>query len=75
LLSKNHESGQLRFRIEAHWRLGRFPNWWSRVGFWLIGARLRELWRRRAVAHLRSLARRATPTAAAAQTVPGSGGH
>ena len=57
LLSKNHESGQIRFRIEAHWRLGRFPTWWSRIGFLLIGARYRELWRRRAVARLRALAR------------------
>ena len=57
LLSKNQESGEIRFRIEAHWRLGKFPNWWSRIGFLLIGARYRELWRRRAVARMRALAR------------------
>ena len=56
LLSKNHRSGEIRFRIEAHWRLGTFPNWWSRVGFLLIGGRYRELWRRRAVRRLRALA-------------------
>ena len=66
LLSKNHQSGQIRFRIEAHWQLGEFPNWWSRVGFWLLGARLRELWRRQAIIRLRRLARRpvTAPTAA-----------
>lgn len=62
LLSKNHQSGQIRFRIEAHWRLGRFPTWWSRIGFLLIGARYRELWRRRAVARLRALAHQSAAT-------------
>lgn len=57
VLSKNHESGEVRVRIEAHWRLGEFPTWWSRVGFFIFGARLRERWRRRAVARLRRLAR------------------
>ncbi len=57
LLSKHHQSGEIRFRIEAHWRMGKFPNWWSRVGFLLIGARYRELWRRRALGRLRALAR------------------
>jgi uncharacterized protein (UPF0548 family) len=58
LLSKNHLTGEVRFRIEAHWRLGQLPTWWSRLGFLLLGARFRDLWRRHAVAHLRSLARR-----------------
>jgi uncharacterized protein (UPF0548 family) len=60
LLSKNHESGQIRFRIEAHWRLGEFPNWWTRIGFLLLGARYRKIWRRRAVARLRALAQHPT---------------
>jgi uncharacterized protein (UPF0548 family) len=58
LLSKNHESGEVRFRIQAHWRLGDFPSWWSRVGFLLLGGRYRQQWRRRAVARLRTLAHR-----------------
>jgi uncharacterized protein (UPF0548 family) len=57
VLSKNHETGEVRFRIEAHWRLGKFPSWWSRLGFLLLGARLRERWRRRAVTYLRGPAR------------------
>lgn len=56
LLTKNHETGEVRFKIEAHWRLGAFPNWWSRVGFKLIGERCRELWRDRAPQRLRRLA-------------------
>ena len=58
LLSKNHASGEVRFRIQAHWRLGDFPSWWSRLGFLLVGERCRELWRRRAVRRLRRLAYR-----------------
>jgi uncharacterized protein (UPF0548 family) len=57
LLSKRHETGEVRFRIEAHWRLGTFPNWWSRVGFLLLGERFRHVWRKRAVSRLRRLAR------------------
>ncbi len=58
LLSKRHETGEIRFRIQAHWRTGDFPNWWSRVGFLLVGARCRERWRRQAIARLRKLSRR-----------------
>ena len=65
LLSKNHESGEVRFRIEAHWRHGQFPNWWSRVGFLLVGERYRVRWRRRAIRRLRRLAQQAS-------TAPGS---
>ena len=32
LLTRN-DQGQIRFRIEARWQQGEFPNWWSRVGF------------------------------------------
>ena len=58
LLTKEHESGAVWFKIEAHWRLGQFPNWWSRLGFRLIGGRYRVLWRRRAPNRLRDLAQR-----------------
>ena len=56
LLSKHHASGEIRFRIQANWRMGAFPNWWSRLGFLLIGGRYRQQWRRRAVSRLRKLA-------------------
>jgi uncharacterized protein (UPF0548 family) len=55
VLSKNHHTGEVRLRIEAHWRPGRFPTWWSRLGFLLLGAPFRDLWRRRAIARLRRL--------------------
>jgi uncharacterized protein (UPF0548 family) len=58
LLSKEHQTGIVRFRIEAHWRMGDFPSWWSRLGFQLVGERYRELWRRRAPRRLMRLARR-----------------
>jgi uncharacterized protein (UPF0548 family) len=58
VLSKNHETGEIRFRIEAHWRLGQFPTWWSHLGFLLIGQWYRRAWRHRAVARLRRLAAR-----------------
>lgn len=48
LLTKEHETGQIRFRIEAAWRPGQFPNWWSRLGFRLLGRHYQERWHRRA---------------------------
>src|SRR4051812_16416931 len=56
LLSKSHASGEVRFRIQAHWRMGDFPTWWSRLGFLVLGGRSRARWRQRAVARLRRLA-------------------
>jgi len=66
LLTKDHRTGEVRFKIEAHWRLGDFPNWWSRVGFRVIGNHCRDLWRDRAPQRLRDLARkpREAPSAA-----------
>jgi uncharacterized protein (UPF0548 family) len=58
LLSKRCTSGEVRFRIQAHWRMGDFPTWWSRVGFLVLGDASRVRWRRRAVARLRRLAYR-----------------
>lgn len=55
LLTKDHETGEVHFRIEAHWQMGDFPSWWSRLGFRLLGERYRELWRRRAPERLRRL--------------------
>lgn len=58
LLSKNHRTGEVRFKIEAHWRLGDFPNWWSWLGFNLIGEHFRERWRHAAPLRLKRLAHR-----------------
>jgi len=56
LLTKDHGTGDIHFRIEAHWRPGTFPNWWTRIGFRLLGEHYRRLWRHRAPARLRKLA-------------------
>ncbi len=56
LLTKDHATGEIDFRIEAHWRLGDFPSWWSRLGFLVIGNRYRAIWRHRAPERLRRLA-------------------
>ena len=52
LLTKDHASGDLRFRIEASWRPGQFPNWWSRLGFALVGRRYQRIWHHRAHAFM-----------------------
>jgi len=59
LLTKDHETGRVHFQIEAHWRIGQFPNLWSKVGFYLIGEHYRSLWRRRAPERLRRVAHQA----------------
>lgn len=56
LLTKDHETGGVHFKIEAHWRLGQFPTWWSKVGFKLIGEHYRTLWRHRAPRRLMRIA-------------------
>lgn len=56
LLVKEHESGKIHFTIEAHWRLGDFPNLWSKAGFYVMGEHYRKLWRQRAPERLRRLA-------------------
>lgn len=47
-LRKDHESGQIRFRISAAWMPGEFPNWWSRLGFRLVGRYYQKKWHIRA---------------------------
>jgi uncharacterized protein (UPF0548 family) len=66
LLTKDHRTGEVQFRVEAHWRLGDFPNWWSRAGFLTVGNAYRTLWRHRAPERLRRLAQqpRAKPITA-----------
>jgi uncharacterized protein (UPF0548 family) len=66
LLTKDHATGRVHFQIEAHWRLGQFPNFWSKAGFWLIGERYRSLWRRRAPERLRLIAQQPIPVPIAA---------
>jgi len=72
LLTKEHETGEVRFKIEAHWQLGDFPNWWSALGFNLVGERCRAAWRRNAPERLRQVARRPVEKPAAA---PGGLAH
>jgi hypothetical protein len=52
LLTKDHASGELRFRIEASWRPGQFPNWWSRLGFAVLGQHYQRVWHHRAHAFM-----------------------
>jgi uncharacterized protein (UPF0548 family) len=55
LLTKQ-ANGQIRFRIEARWMRGEFPNWWSRVGFMLLSGYYQRRWHRRAHQRLSLLA-------------------
>ncbi len=66
LLTKDHATGGIHFKIEAHWRLGDFPSLWSKVGFKLIGEHYRTLWRRRAPERLRRIAHQPATTPIAA---------
>ena len=56
LLAKDHRTGEVTFKIEAHWRLGEFPNWWMKLGFRIVGNPMRILWRHLAPRRLRKLA-------------------
>lgn len=47
VLTRN-AGGEITFRIEALWRRGNLPNWWSRVGFALLGKRYQRAWHREA---------------------------
>ncbi|MBW3625280.1 MAG: DUF1990 domain-containing protein [Armatimonadetes bacterium] len=53
LLQKDHGSGEVRFRIQSKWQPGEFPNWWSRIGFHLIGPYFRQRWKCHAPERLR----------------------
>jgi uncharacterized protein (UPF0548 family) len=53
VLTKDHSTGEVRFRIEARWRLGDLPAWWMRLGFTLFGEPIRTMWRNRASRRLR----------------------
>ena len=58
LLSKDHASGELRFHIKASWREGQFPNWWSALGFELVGRRYQRAWHHISHERLRQLLRK-----------------
>ena len=73
LLTKDHATGTIRFRIEADWRPGAFPNWWSRLGFALFGQQYQERWHRRA--HRLLAERIYTPAAASPAHDPGPVAH
>ncbi|WP_239989267.1 DUF1990 family protein [Corallococcus macrosporus] len=55
LLRKDHETGAVRFHIEAAWRPGQFPNWWSRLGFMMVAPRYQRAWHRLTHVRLREL--------------------
>jgi uncharacterized protein (UPF0548 family) len=68
LLTRN-DRGDIRFRIEACWREGELPNWWSRLGFLLLVGHYQRKWHTQAhermslLAHSGSLLRPASDRA------------
>lgn len=56
LVHKARETGTVTFRIEASWRPAQFPNWWSRLGFALVGSRYQRRWHRHAHGRLYAIA-------------------
>jgi len=57
ILTKDRGTGEIRYRIEAYWRPGEFPNWWSRLGFHLVAHGRQREWHHRAQRRLHLLAR------------------
>lgn len=60
LIRKDHASGAITFHIAASWLPGDFPNWWSRVGFALVGSRYQRRWHRLAHERMMAFAQEAT---------------
>jgi len=56
-VDKEHATGEVRFRVESRWRPGRFPNWWSRVGFALLSPHYHRAWHHAAQWRISLLAR------------------
>jgi len=50
------DNGAIRFRVEARWRTGPFPNWWSRIGFLVLSGYYQRKWHRHAHRRLSLLA-------------------
>ena len=67
ILEKDHTSGDVRFRIEAIWQPGEFPNAWSRLGFHLVGRRYQRAWHRLVHNRLRRIAAGLDPRLAPAE--------
>lgn len=63
LLTKNHNTGEIRFRIKAAWQPGQFPNWWSRAGFSLLGRHYQRMWNKRAHQLMSQIVRGSEPSA------------
>jgi uncharacterized membrane protein/uncharacterized protein (UPF0548 family) len=57
VLTQCKRTGELRYRIEAFWRPGEFPNWWSQVGFRVLAPLYQRHWHHRAQHRLACLAR------------------
>jgi uncharacterized protein (UPF0548 family) len=47
LLAKDLRTGKIRFRVTSVWQPGEFPNWWSRLGFAVLGRHYQVKWLRR----------------------------
>jgi uncharacterized protein (UPF0548 family) len=56
LVTKDHQRGAVRLRIEARWRPAPLPAWWMSIGFRLFGRQTQVRWRRQATRRLRALA-------------------
>lgn len=54
LLTKDHTTGEVRFRIQAAWRQGELPNWWTEIGFHALSRRYQRAWHRNAYLRLRT---------------------
>lgn len=54
-IEKDHDTGWVRFGIEASWRLGEMPNWWSEAGFRLLSPGYQRAWHRLAYVRLRRM--------------------
>lgn len=55
LLEKEHATGWVRFSIEAAWRFGEMPNWWSDVGFRVLSPAYQRAWHRLSYVRLRRM--------------------
>jgi uncharacterized protein (UPF0548 family) len=56
-VEQDHGTGDVTFHVEAWWLPGDFPNWWSRVGFALVGRWYQRRWHRRAHRRMAAFAR------------------
>lgn len=71
LLEKDHRTGVVTFRIEAHWKPGQFPNWWSRLGFRFLAPYYQRRWHRAAQRRLAAIGAGAVPLEPTRTSGPG----